>query len=44
MLKFLKFIGVVALISLPIYLIVSELRAEDAEGSVEDEFDIFAEE
>ncbi len=44
MMKFLKWIGVAALVSLPIYLIVKKLRTEEADVTIEDEFDIYAEE
>lgn len=44
MMKLLKWIGVAALVSLPVILIINRLRAEDADVAFEDEFDIFGEE
>jgi hypothetical protein len=44
MMKLLKWVGVAALVSLPIFLIVKKLRTEEADMALEDEFDIYAEE
>jgi len=44
MFRLLKWIGVAALVAVPVYLIVSKLRSEDEDIAIEDEYDIFAEE
>lgn len=44
MMKFLKWVGVAALVSLPIFLIVRKLRTDEADVAIEDDFDIYAEE
>lgn len=44
MYKLLKWLGVAALVSVPLFLIVNKLRSEEEEFAIEDEFDIFGEE
>jgi hypothetical protein len=44
MFNFLKWVGIAALVSVPIILIVNMLQSDEEDIAIEDEFDIYAQE